>query len=228
MKTLLLLLPLALTLFASQAFAGQGYGRRYQADYRSFDTGFNRQYHYKEVDSRCGRYNTCMQSTFTTTSIVYVEEVVIYDRVYGEQRMIHVYDSPRYETTIVTYYVTNDPAGSYVRGRRFNEHHRYYNNYYYYTPYVMPGLALTTAIMDHFDDQSAALLLAGGAIFDLGINIATGCKTKECAEVGGIIALIGGGSAVSASISNEARKNRKTELELKIELEKKSSADNVQ
>lgn len=226
MRTLFLILTIALSILASPAFAKE-YGRRYQANYGHFDRGFNRQYHYREVDSRC-RYHTCMESTFRSNDIVYIEEIVIHDRTYGEQRMVRIYDNDRYETTIVTYYVYNDGAGSYVRGRRYNHHHHYYHNhYYYYTPYVMPGLVLTAAMMDSFDDQSAALLLTGGIVFDLGLNIATGCESDDCMKAAGVVALLGVASSVSASISNEARKHRKTELETQINLAKRAGADDV-
>jgi len=224
MKAFLLVAPVAFSILASSAFA-ENFGRRYKADYASFDSGFHRQYHYREFDSKC-RFNTCMESTFKRTDVVYIEETVITDRTYGQQRMVRVYESERYETSIVTYYVYNDGPRSHVGGRRFNEHH--HHHHYYYTPYVMPGLVLTAAMMDNFDEQSAALLLAGGVVFDLGLNVAAGCKGDEdCAEAAGVIALIGIASSVSASISNEVNKNSKTELEKQIELAKKSSADNI-
>lgn len=219
--------PLALLILTSSAFAKE-YGRRYKSSYSRFDAGFHRQYRYVETDARC-RYRTCMESTFRSTDIVYVEEIVIRDRVYGDQRMVRIYDNDRYTTSVVTYYVHNDGPRSHVRGRRYNHHsHYYHSHYYYYTPYVMPGLALTATMMDSFDEQSAALLLAGGIVFDLGLNIATGCTTQDCAEAAGVIALAGIGSAVSASISNEVKKNQKTELETQIERVTQESADDVQ
>lgn len=227
MKILKLIWPLALLIMASSAFAKE-YGRRYTTTYSRFDTGFHQQYRYTETSSRC-RYHTCMDSTFRSTDTVYIEEFVVHDRVYGDQRMVRIYDNDRYTTSVVTYYVYNDGPRSHVRGRRYNNHYPYYHtHYYYYTPYVMPGLALTTAMMDSFDEQSAALLAAGGIVFDLGLNIAVGCSTQECAETAGYIALAGIGSAVSASISNEVKKNQKTDLENQIELLSKKSADDVQ
>jgi hypothetical protein len=227
MKMLMLIWPLALLVLSSAAFAKE-YGRRYKTSYSRFDTGFHRQYHYSESSSRC-RTRTCMDSSFRSTDIVYVEEIVIHDRVYGDQRMVRVYDNDAYTTSVVTYYVYNDGPKSYVRGRRYNEHsHYYHTHYYYYTPYVMPGLALTTTMMDSFDEQSAALLQAGAIVFDFGLNVAIGCQSQECAETAGYIALAGVGSAVSASISNEVKKNQKSELENQIELVTKESADDVQ
>lgn len=228
MKNLLCLSFVMLTMFATSAFAKDNYARRYKTTYSSFDSGFNHEYQYREHDQRC-RYNTCLGSTFSSTDTVYIEETVIYDRQYGEQRMVRVYESERYETHIVTYYVQNEGRRSHVRARRYNEQYPYYHNYYYYyTPYVMPGLVLTAAMMNDFDSQSATLLLAGGVVFDLGLNIASSCRTQECLDTAGSIALLGVASSAFASISNAVNKaNEKTELENQIRSIESSDSNNV-
>lgn len=228
MKRWIYAISLLITLFSLEAFAKDGYARRYRTTYSSFDTGFNRQYHYREMDQRC-RYRTCLESNFQNRDYVYVEETVIYDSVYGEQRMVRVYDTDRYDSYLVTYYVVNDNRNSYVRARRYNEHCEYYHQYYYYyTPYIMPGLALSLEMMDSFDRQSQALLVAGGIVFDLGLNIATSCRTRECMDVSGDLLLLGIASSVSASISNAINEaNRKTELEKQIRNIESDESDNV-
>ncbi len=70
--------------------------------------------------------------------------------------------------------------------------------------------------------------MAGGIVIDFGLNLATSCRTHECSENAGQIALIGIASTVAASVSNELNKNKdKTELENQINFASSSSADAV-
>jgi hypothetical protein len=228
MKNYFLLLSIIVTSLLVNANAGENHARRYRTHYREFDNGFSRQYQYHETDRRC-QFSTCMESSFRSSDYVYIEETVIFDRNNHEERTIRVYETERYETHIVTYYVHNEGRKSYVQGRRYNERHRgYHDHYYYYTPYVMPGLLLTSTMMDDFDSESAQVLAAGSIVFDLGLNIAASCRTKECLNVSGDVALLGIASSVVASVSNEVNKNKeKTELEKQIRTIESSSANNV-
>lgn len=231
MKKILISLA-SLMMLANTAFAEyrehKSYGRRYKARYEDFDNGFHRQYRYTEVRSSSCTNHTCLNRTFRSSDYVYIEEDVIYDRAYGEQRIVRVYENDRYDTYVTTYYVSNDGERSCVRARYYNENYYGYYTYYHYTPYIMPGLVLTEDMRRDFDDQSAALLTAGAIVFDFGLNVATVCNNSDCGEMAGEIMLAGLASSVFASISNEVKKEmNKTELEKQIEQASKHKADRI-
>lgn len=198
----------------------------YSTTYRTWDQSFYSTYSYTERTTYrdCG-WNTCYLRGFNGTSwaesdTVYVRETIVDRGRWSGYHRVIVYSDSGYTSPYVTYYIDG--------GRRVVYRDYYTNHFYIYDPFtITDGVE---SIVKDFDSDLKALALTGGIALDVGVRVAAigaVASSDDTRDAGLVIAGLGLGSAVSASLEQKHRDElRATELQLSIiKLQKQDSRE---